>query len=99
MGLENAAFQRGGVMRVDHAQDRLIGGGARPELHAGNKAQQFFHRLAAAPAADDMGWLYGRGGQRADEQRSPGVEGDTLAFGFGRRVAEAVIADGPQAAR
>jgi hypothetical protein len=27
-----------------------------------------------------MGWLYGRGGQRADEQRPSGVEGDTLAF-------------------
>jgi hypothetical protein len=42
MGLENAAFQRGGVMRVDHAQDRLIGGGARPELHAGNRRSSFF---------------------------------------------------------
>ena len=46
-----------------------------------------------------MGWLCGRDGQRADEQRPAGVEGDALAFGFGRGVAEAVVTDRPQAAR
>ena len=42
MGLENAASHRDGRMRVDHAQDRLIGGGARLGRQAGNRRSSFF---------------------------------------------------------
>ena len=46
-----------------------------------------------------MGRLCGRDGRRADEQGPPGVEGDALAFDFGRGMAEAVVAHRPHAAR
>jgi hypothetical protein len=43
-----------------------------------------------------MGWLGRRDSHRADEQGPAGVEGNALAFGFGRRVAEAMITNGAQ---
>jgi hypothetical protein len=46
-----------------------------------------------------VGWLFGEDGRRADEQGPTGVEDDALAFDLGGGMAEAVVADGPQAAR
>jgi hypothetical protein len=61
--------------------------------------QELFHRPAATAAADGCGGFECGLFQRANQQRPPGVEGDALAFEFGRWVAEPEVADRAQAAR
>ena len=74
---------------------RSLGGVGSPR---GKQAHERLHRSAAARAGICGGGFCGRVFQRSDKQRTAGVEGHFLAFGFGRRMTEAMIADRPQSA-
>ncbi len=75
---------------------RGLGGVGTP---CGQQSQPLLHRLAATRAGYDVRGFFGRFFQGSDEQGAAGVKGDALVFGFGRGMAEPIVADRPQAAR